>query len=1120
MSTIFESQSSNPVRSLTISLWNANGLRATTVQDVLSHTLTSDILFVTETFLLSGYFPTDEYTQFHVYGTRVNNSSQNRRGRGQDGITAFVSPHCPFPVTQLPSYNAYTLSLRVGSVTMHCCYFPPRLPDSLVLPALRSIPLGSDTIICGDFNGRLGDVLGDKIMTPRGADLASWCLERNLQILNATLAFGVNTYSTFRNKQKCVSIIDLFITNIPSWNMASPQIMVYEDLSLSSDHRLLTLSFTYDPTLGSGGSRNDSIAQRRLWNLSLLAKPGYVPKLQSKFKAMVTPLVDSLSCHVSSPGFVRPDIDSLNHSLNDCLYQTFDTVLGPRVSHSGKRWKKYWTPEMQAAARERDRCFGKWHHTVGADKCYWWRKHREAQKVFRNLVSAAKRLSWQQFCASLEKDPAKAISALAKIKRRRQCSSTYAHADGPQASVDAMASHLSSVYNGSLLPDSSTRPPPPMDVIGHVPFPLPADVPFSPDMVADHIKRLPKRKAPGSDHLKAEMLHAISAELAPVLSLLFSLCYQWAYTPRLWRTACVFPIHKKGDPTDPANYRPISLTSVMRKLFEFNLSDFLTAHSPPLDVAQGGFRPQRSPLDQALCLHDLMIDYTRTNHRRPVVAFLDIKAAYDTVDRRVIWAILAESSLPRPVLALLVNMFDDVHISVLIANHTSAPFSPATGVLQGSVLSPHLYSLYINSLPRLLRSVASRGTTSITTPDSTGPTPLNCLLFADDVAIFGSHSQVQQMLNLAASHSHELGYRWSPSKCAILNAPSSGTPLSLYGSVLPTVDEFVYLGVPFRSSGLYGPGILALRKASAVKTMALLVSVGAHRNGFALLLSSRLYTCFIRPKIEYGLAISNLSGADLKHFDDVQNKLVSMFIGGSWFNVAKHITCLPPMQHRYNTLVTRFVNRAKYLPEDSLVVLLQTLPRPPRLIGFLQNNPLYRSLPRSSEPLPDVVLRGIIRQYRQTEFDNQMAKAVTTGHHVLVRACRPCTSKPDPILTLPMQRSARSRLVRWRLGRFANLREECPCLSGEFITRFHYTTCRAIDPALWDEMPVSPQPGVHPIDAAINGLPEKATHGPPPYWSALLQLLYAIDCLRHPAASIPPDPDPGNRWLPPSSPSS
>jgi hypothetical protein len=375
-----------------------------------------------------------------------------------------------------------------------------------------------------------------------------------------------------------------------------------------------------------------------------------------------------------------------------------------------------------------------------------------------------------------------------------------------------------------------------------------ADSLFSVEELVFHIKKLPNRKAPGPDHIKAEMLKAVAELLAPVLSLLFLVCFQWSYTPLIWRQAQVFPIFKKGDADDPANYRPISLTSVMRKLFEISLSSCLYEHSPALDLAQGGFRPQRSPLDQALCLHDLMHDYFLAHHHYPVVAFLDIKAAYDTVDRRVIWDALANSSLPRAVLGLLVNLFDDVSISVLINNHSSAAFAPATGVLQGSVLSPHLYSLYINSLPGLLRSTASATASKVSPPGTMSYVPVNCLLFADDVAIFGSKYEVQEMLDLAADHSKSLGYRWNPTKCAVLNAPSvtSSTStnfrLTLYGVALPSVDEFTYLGMPFSKKGLFGPGILAKRSGGAIKTMALLNSVGVNRNGFSLLLCARLYT--------------------------------------------------------------------------------------------------------------------------------------------------------------------------------------------------------------------------------------------------------------------------------------
>ncbi|KAG1273855.1 hypothetical protein G6F66_013085 [Rhizopus arrhizus] len=61
------------------------------------------------------------------------------------------------------------------------------------------------------------------------------------------------------------------------------------------------------------------------------------------------------------------------------------------------------------------------------------------------------------------------------------------------------------------------------------------------------------------------------------------------------------------------------------------------------------------------------------------------------------------------------------------------------------------------------------------------------------------------MLDLAQIHSLTLGYKWSPPKCAVLNAPTATSsryvPMSLYGQDLPTVEEFTYLGVPFDGKG-------------------------------------------------------------------------------------------------------------------------------------------------------------------------------------------------------------------------------------------------------------------------------------------------------------------------------
>ncbi|KAG2207946.1 hypothetical protein INT47_010930 [Mucor saturninus] len=175
------------------------------------------------------------------------------------------------------------------------------------------------------------------------------------------------------------------------------------------------------------------------------------------------------------------------------------------------------------------------------------------------------------------------------------------------------------------------------------------------------------------------------------------------------------------------------------------------------------------------------------------------------------------------------------------------------------------------------------------------------------LSFFGTRSEVQQMLDLAGQHSLQLGCRWSPLKCAILNAPLFSLLQPQIFVLLCTIKMYqllislrILVWNSIKKKGLYAAGNIEKRSAGAIKTMALPNSVGVNRNGFSLLLSARLYTTFFRPKIEYGLAISRFTASDMQKLDRLQNKLVGMFIGSQQTTTAKHITCILGMLHRYN----------------------------------------------------------------------------------------------------------------------------------------------------------------------------------------------------------------------------
>ena len=92
---------------------------------------------------------------------------------------------------------------------------------------------------------------------------------------------------------------------------------------------------------------------------------------------------------------------------------------------------------------------------------------------------------------------------------------------------------------------------------------------------------------------------------------------------------------------------------------------------------------------------------------------------------------------------------------MLLNNATSTRFSPVTDVLQGSILSLFLYSIYISELPRLLRPQ----------PIITDISPteiilrLSGLLYADDVVLIAAKADIPTLLKSCEDHSYKLGYR-------------------------------------------------------------------------------------------------------------------------------------------------------------------------------------------------------------------------------------------------------------------------------------------------------------------------------------------------------------------------
>ena len=261
--------------------------------------------------------------------------------------------------------------------------------------------------------------------------------------------------------------------------------------------------------------------------------------------------------------------------------------------------------------------------------------HQQTKAKLRRLTVQRRNETWRQFCEKMAKSEyTKAIAKFSRIRKNRSLKPIFSVAEGPQHAANIMANHLQQTLSGSLSPENGATS---FNLTSQSSQPFsPDSYPFSVDSIKSAIESLPRNKAPGIDHIKSEMIQPLIGILSPIFFYMFQLCWQWSYTPLSWRIGQIVPIYKKGSVSDPRNYRPISLTSIFRKILEKCIQPHLVTSGPPLDITQGGFRESRGSLDQVLCLTELSQIYRKQNKCDPVLAFLDIKSAYDTVDRNKI----------------------------------------------------------------------------------------------------------------------------------------------------------------------------------------------------------------------------------------------------------------------------------------------------------------------------------------------------------------------------------------------------------------------------------------------------------------------------------------------------
>ena len=333
--------------------------------------------------------------------------------------------------------------------------------------------------------------------------------------------------------------------------------------------------------------------------------------------------------------------------------------------------------------------------------------------------------------------------------------------------------------------------------------------------VENALKQCHNGSAPGADAITYEVLKALPVGGQHSITRLYNTVLDTGSVPVAWKTGVVSMLFKKGETDDTANYRGLTLVSTLGKVFERVLLKRLSTHvggQALMHELQYGFRAARG-------CEELVFALQQTIEHNPdcCAVFVDVRKAYPTVDRSGLLTKLAQKGITGRVWSCLENWYSGLESKVSVAGITSSPAYPVdTGLMEGAILSPFLYTVLIDGL---IRAFEATGVGC-----KVGSAWTGALYYADDLCLTAnSTADMQVLLRVLDQYCRDWQFQPAYAKTKVLyfgkhakaNSQQALYLPSMHGmpglgggpgsdtGVISRASEYTYLGVLFTDDATF-----------------------------------------------------------------------------------------------------------------------------------------------------------------------------------------------------------------------------------------------------------------------------------------------------------------------------
>ena len=431
--------------------------------------------------------------------------------------------------------------------------------------------------------------------------------------------------------------------------------------------------------------------------------------------------------------------------------------------------------------------------------------------------------------------------------------------------------------------------------------------------VTNAINNLKNNKSPGGDGIPAELLKYGGQTLNGRLHELIQDMWREEEVPQQWKDAKIVSIYKrKGDRATCGNSRGISLLAVAGKVLSRVLLARLNQHivDRVCPESQCGFRKERGTTDMIFVARQLQ-EKCREQQRNLCMAFIDLSKAFDTVDRSMLWMVLAKFGCPEKFVNMIKAFHTDMMATVCVAGEESEAFGVAVGVKQGCAMAPVLFIIYLAAASILFyQRIENECGVSLTyrldgslfnlqrlkARTKVSPETIYELQYADDCALVAhTPENLQRSLDVLHQVYTSMGLVINANKTEILyqwyEPPAQEPVIVVEGSPLKVTNQFPYLGAVLSADSVADVEVNnRINKASAAFARIRERVISSHN--LRLTTKAAVYKAICLSVLLYGIETITVYARHLKLLERFHMRCVKEILGLTWRDKVTHTEML------------------------------------------------------------------------------------------------------------------------------------------------------------------------------------------------------------------------------------